>query len=35
MALMSCLVDMGSVIFSRVNNLLGQTYIYCSPRGLP
>lgn len=27
MALMSCLVDMGSVIFSRANNLLGQTYI--------
>ncbi|MGN0591869.1 MAG: MATE family efflux transporter [Ruminococcus sp.] len=27
MALMSCLVDIGSVIFSRANNLLGQTYI--------
>lgn len=27
MALMSCLVDMGSVIFSRANNLLGHTYI--------
>ena len=27
MALMSCLVDCGSVIFSRANNLLGETYI--------
>lgn len=27
MALMSCLVDLGSVIFSRANNLLGETYI--------
>ena len=27
MALMSCLVDCGSVIFSRANNQLGQTYI--------
>lgn len=27
MALMSCLVDIGSVIFSRANNLLGQSYI--------
>lgn len=26
-ALMSCLVDCGSVIFSRANNLLGETYI--------
>lgn len=27
MALMSCLVDLGSVIFNRANNLLGQTII--------
>ena len=27
MALMSCLVDCGSVIFSRANNLLGESYI--------
>lgn len=27
MAMMSCLVDCGSVIFSRANNLLGETYI--------
>ena len=27
MALMNCLVDCGSVIFSRANNLLGETYI--------
>lgn len=27
MALMSCLVDCGSVVFSRANNLLGETYI--------
>lgn len=27
MALMSCVVDMGNVIFSRANNLLGETYI--------
>lgn len=27
MAVMNCLVDIGSVIFSRANNLLGETYI--------